>query len=45
LVTIQATWNQPNGNQGTLFRCMADIVSNITNCEIQRPGMLYYGGA
>jgi hypothetical protein len=33
-------WNQPNKNRALLFRCLADMVSNITNCEIQRPGML-----
>jgi len=38
--TFRGTWDQPDKNPGTLFQCMADIFSNITNCEIQRPGML-----
>ena len=38
--TFRGTWNWPNMNPGELFWCMADISSNITNCEIQRPDML-----
>jgi hypothetical protein len=40
LDTLRGTWAQPDKNPGALFRCTADIVLNITNCEIQRPGML-----
>jgi len=38
--TFRRTGDQPNKNPGALFRCTADIFSNITNREIQRPGML-----
>jgi len=38
--TFRRTGYQPNKNPGTLFRCTADIFSNITDCEIQRPGIL-----
>ena len=38
--TFQGTWDQPDKNPGALFRCAADNFSNITNCKIQRPGML-----
>ena len=38
--TIWGTWNKPNENPGTLCRCSADIFSNISNREIQLPGML-----
>jgi hypothetical protein len=37
---FQGTWDQPDKNPGALFRCKADILLNISNCEIQRPGML-----
>jgi len=40
---LEAFWgrgDQPNYNPGVLFRCPVDIISNLTNCEIQRPGML-----
>jgi len=40
LGNFRGTWNQPKGNRGALFRCPADIFSNISKCEIQRPGML-----
>jgi hypothetical protein len=38
--TIEGTGDQPDMNPGVFFKCMADIFSNITNCEIQQPGML-----
>jgi len=38
--TFWGTGDQPERNPGTLFSCAADIFSNITNCEIQRQGML-----
>jgi len=38
--TFRRTGDQPNKNPGALFRCTADIFSNITDREIQRPGML-----
>ena len=37
---FQGTGDQPNKNPGALLGCTADIISNITNCEITRPGML-----
>ena len=37
--TFRETWDQSDGNPGTLFWCPADIFPNITNREIQRPGM------
>ena len=40
LDTFWGSLDQPENNPGGLFRCEADIFSNITNCEIQRPGML-----
>jgi hypothetical protein len=33
--------HQPKKNPGALFKCLADNFSNITNCEIQWPGMLF----
>jgi len=39
--TYHRTGNQPNKTPGALFRCTADIFSNITNREVQRPGMLF----
>ena len=41
--TIRMTGDQPNKNPGMLFRCMTDIFSNITDREIQRPGVLVAG--
>ena len=38
--TFRWTWNQPDKNPGALFSWKAEIISNVTNCEIQRPGML-----
>ena len=38
--TFQCTGDQPNKNPGALFRCTADIFWNITDREIQPPGML-----
>jgi len=38
--TYSGTGDQPNANPGAHFRCAADIFSNITNREIQLPGML-----
>jgi len=38
--TFWGTSNQPNENPGALHRCTADIFLNITNGEIQQPGML-----
>jgi hypothetical protein len=38
--TFPRTGNQPNKTPGAHFRCTADIISNITDREIQRPGML-----
>jgi len=38
--TFRRTGDQPNKNPGALFRCTADIFLNITDREIQRPGML-----
>ena len=40
LGTFRGTWDPPDKNPGALFWCMVDSFSNITNCEIQRPGML-----
>jgi hypothetical protein len=40
LGTLRGTWAQPDKNPGAFFRCTADIISNITNCEIQRARML-----
>jgi len=41
--TIRMTGDQPNKNPGMLFRCMTDIISKITDREIQRPGVLVAG--
>jgi len=38
--TFRGTWDQPDNDPAALLRCTADIFSNITNCEMQRPGML-----
>ena len=38
--TFWRTGDQPNKNPGVLCSGMADIISNITDCEIQRLGML-----
>jgi len=38
--TIRGTWDQSDDNPGMLFRCPADICSNITNCDVQWPGVL-----
>jgi hypothetical protein len=38
--TLRGQWNQPNQNPEVLFCCAVDIFWNITNCEIQWPGML-----
>ena len=38
--TFRGTLHQPDKNPGALFWCTADIFSNITNCDIQRPGMM-----
>ena len=38
--TFWGMWDQPDENPGALFWCTADIFSNITDREIQRPGML-----
>jgi len=38
--TFRMTGDQPNKNPGTVFRCTADIFSNITDHEIKQPGML-----
>ena len=44
LVSIFGTFwksgHQPNNNPGVLFRCTADIFSNISDPDIQWPGML-----
>jgi len=37
---FQATWYQPNETPGALFRCPANIFSNVTNCEIPLPAMI-----
>ena len=39
-VTFRRTGDQPNKNPGALSRCMADILLNITDHEMQQPGML-----
>jgi len=38
--TFRVTGDQPEKNPGALFRCAADILLNINNCEIRWPGML-----
>ena len=38
--TFRRAGDQPNKNPGALVRCMADTFSNITDREIQRPGIL-----
>jgi len=38
--TFRGTWDQPDKNPGALFGCMADIILNITDREIQQPGLL-----
>jgi hypothetical protein len=38
--TLPGTWDQPNNNPYAVCRCAAVIFSNITDCEIQWPGML-----
>jgi len=38
--TFRRTGDQPKKNPGALFRCTVDIFSNITDREIQQPGML-----
>jgi len=38
--TFRGTWDQPDKDTGELSECTADIISNTTNCEIQRPGLL-----
>jgi len=38
--TFRGTGNEPDKNPGALFTCAVDIFSNITNCEMQWPGML-----
>ena len=40
LGTFRGTWNQRNENAGAPDWCTADIFSNVTNRDIQRPGML-----
>ena len=40
LATCWRTGDQPNKDLGALFRGMADMIPNITNREIPRPGML-----
>jgi len=40
LGTFQGTWDQPAKNPGALFSCAVYTFWNITNCEIERPGML-----
>jgi len=37
---LWGTGDQPNKNPGALCKCVVDIFSNVTNCEIQRQGML-----
>jgi len=39
--TFQVIRDQLNENPGALCRCTAHIFSNITNCGIQWPGMLF----
>jgi len=38
--TFWGTWDQADENPGTHFMCTADIFSNVTYHEIQRPGIL-----
>ena len=38
--TFWGSGDQPNENPGTLYRCPADVSTNITNHDIQWPGML-----
>jgi len=38
--TFQWRWDQPNENPGGHFRCLADMVLNISNCDIHQLGML-----
>jgi len=38
--TCRGTWDQRDKDPGRLYRCLADFFSTITNCGIQRPGML-----
>ena len=38
--TFWGTGDQPTKNPSMLYRCVADTFSNITNHEIQWPGML-----
>ena len=38
--TFRGTGDRPDNKSGELFRCQADIFSNIANGEKQRPGML-----
>ena len=40
--TFWGTADQPDQNQGALLWCVADMFSNISNCEIQQPGMLIH---
>ena len=40
---FRRTGDQSNKNAGALFRCTADIFSNITDCDIQQPAMLVAG--
>jgi len=40
LGTFRGTSDQPNEDPGAQFMCPADIIFNITNFEIQWPGML-----
>jgi len=41
--TFRGTWDQAYENPNALFRCTADICSNITYREIERPRMLIAG--
>jgi len=38
--TFQGPWDHSDETPGALFRCLADIFSNITKHEIERPRML-----
>jgi hypothetical protein len=38
--TFQGTWDQADEDPGVPFCCTANVFSNITYREIQRPGML-----
>jgi hypothetical protein len=40
LGTLWGSWDPADENPHALFGSTIDIFSNITNCEIQRPGML-----